>query len=401
MSNSLTIMKFGGTSVASQEGREAIATRVASKLQAGEQCLIVVSAMGRTGDPYATDTLLSLVANVAMRDDECALLASTGEIISATVVAAELRQAGIPARAFSGPLAGISADGEPLDARITTIDTHPLLHALEQENVPVVCGFQALGPQGEIVTLGRGGSDTTACALGVALKADCVEIYSDVDGVMTADPRIESHAHVIERLAPDELYQMAQSGSKIVHTPAAELALAAGVPLRIRNTYTDHPGTLVDLSTYRQAALATSVAHTHEISRFAVDLAACEGCSTHMRHQDDVYQALAAANISLDMFTPADKKLLFTVKAPDTSAVCALLKDAGLSFELSTDLAKVTVIGAGMHGRPGVMAAVSRALREKEVDIYQVSDSHTTIAVLVRDEDVIRAVDALHTAFSL
>lgn len=400
--SSLVVMKFGGTSVATKDGRDAIAARVKAHQAKGEKCVVVVSAMGRKGDPYATDTLLALVDQMPTPSQELAMLSSVGEMISSVVVASTLRAHGIAASALTGPQAGIVAGGEPQNASISVIKTDTLDTLLQQNMVAVVCGFQALNEREEIVTLGRGGSDTTACALGVVLNATSVEIYSDVDGVMTSDPRIAPDAAVLKVLRADELYQMAKMGSKIVHTPAAELALSSGVALFIKNTFTDNAGTqVVDIDAYRPKTVATAIAHTHEVTRFIVELNTCEGCATHSTRQNDLFQLLAQRGVSLDMFTPADDKLFFTVKESDTELTRECLNELGFTYRFSTSLSKVTLVGAGMHGVPGVMAKISQALCSESIDIYQTADSHTTISVLVASQNCERAINALHKAFNL
>ncbi len=395
-------MKFGGTSVATREGRDAIASRVTESLELGNAPVVVVSAMGRAGDPYATDTLLSLVRGLPADARERDLLASLGEVISAIVVAHELRAAGIEARALTGPEAGISTDGLHEDSSITEIHTGPLLALVSAGLVPVVCGFQGMSEDGRITTLGRGGSDTTACALGVALSAREVEIYTDVDGVMSADPRACDAAGVLEVIRADELFRMAKAGSRVVHTPAAELALASGLSVRVRNTYTDHPGTSVaDITSYRPAAVATAVSHTSDIVGLRVALPSGEGTREHMAAQSRVYRAMADAGVSLDMFTPLGERLVFTVTRPTLPAVCEVLAGLGLTYRITEDLAKVTLVGAGMHGVPGVMALVSECLDAAGVNVLQAADSHTTISVLVAASDAVTAVNALHDGFGL
>lgn len=396
------VMKFGGTSVATAEGRAAIAARVAEVLELEKSPVVVVSAMGRAGDPYATDTLLGLVTALPADERERDLLASTGEVIAAVVVAHELRAAGITARAMTGGEAGIGTDGVHENASVTDVYPLPLLEAIGQGEVPVVTGFQGLAEDGRVTTLGRGGSDTTACALGVALAAQAVEIYTDVDGVMTADPRACDGASVLEVIRADELFQMARHGSRVVHTPAAELALASGLAVRVRNTYTNHPGTLVaDIASYRPASLATAVSHATGIARVRVALPEEEDGSAHMAAQARVYRAMAEAGISLDMFTPSGAALVFTVAESDLGHARDVIGELGLQHDVRTGLAKVTLVGAAMHGVPGVMAQMAESLAGAGVHVLQTADSHTTISVLVPGEDAHGAVNALHDGFGL
>jgi aspartate kinase len=396
------IMKFGGTSVARPEGRAAIAARVTEALERDASPVVVVSAMGRRGAPYATDTLLGLIESLPSDPRERDLLASTGEVVSAVVIAHELRAAGVDAVAMTGAEAGIGTDGTFENAAITDIHPAAVKAAIDARRVPVIAGFQGVGPDGRVTTLGRGGSDTTACALGVALGAEAVEIYTDVDGVMTADPRSCAAAMVLERLSADELFQMARHGSRVVHTPAAELALSSGLAVRVRNTYSDHPGTAVaDIASYRPSSVATAVSHSVGIARIRVTIPGEDDGTAHMDALTRVFRAMADAGVSLDMFTPSTTTLLFTVREQDVPRACSVLDGCGLAYELRQGLAKVTLIGAGMHGVPGVMARVAESLATAGVNLLQTADSHTTISVLVPADEAVTAVTALHDAFDL
>lgn len=398
----IVVMKFGGTSVATEQGRSSIARQVTAQLELGNKPVLVVSAMGRAGAPYATDTLLGLVDDMPTDERERDMLASVGEIVSAVVVAHELRTAGIEAAAFTGAEAGIQTDDIHGSASVTEIRPGALLAAIDSGNVPVVAGFQGVSADGRVTTLGRGGSDTTACALGVALKADEVVIYTDVDGVMTTDPRTCESASVIEVIGADELFQMAAHGSRVVHTPAAELALESGLPVRVRNTYTDHPGTLVaDIASYKPSAVATAVSQLGGIVRVRLDLEAAQGTPEHMAAQTRVYRAMADAGVSLDMFTPVGSTMLFSIGSDSRDGAREVLERLGLNYELDRDLAKITLVGAGMHGVPGVMARMAEYLEAAGVAVLQTADSHTTISVLVNASDAKSAVRALHAGFEL
>lgn len=398
----IVVMKFGGTSVADARGREALGRRVLAAIETDAWPVVVVSAMGRAGAPYSTDTLLSLVEGLPADARERDLLASTGEAIAAVLVAHELRAAGVDAAAFTGAEAGILTDQTHGAATITGVDPGPLVAAISAGLIPVVAGFQGMAPDGSVATLGRGGSDTTACALGVALEADAVEIYTDVDGVMSADPKTCEAAEVLDVIGADELFQMARHGSRVVHTPAAELALGSGLRLRVRNTFSDHDGTRVaDVRSYVPASVATAVSHVDGVARMSVALDAEEGTPAHAGAQAAVYRAMADAGVSLDMFTPVRETLFFTVRTGDVSRARRVLEAVGLNHEMLGGLAKVTLVGAGMHGVPGVMARLAESLAGAGVPILQTADSHTTISVLVPAESAERAVRALHEAFDL
>ncbi len=398
----IVVMKFGGTSVATPAGREAIARRVRAALDDGHAPVVVVSAMGRRGAPYATDTLLGLLEDLPGDEAERDWLMAAGEIISAVVCSHELRGAGIPAKAFTGPEAGIATDGVHGSAAVTSVYPGPLLSALSAGTVPVVAGFQGMADDGRLTTLGRGGTDTTACALGVALSAESVEIYTDVDGVATADPRACEDTRVLETIRADELFQMARHGSRVVHTPAAELALASGLAVRVRNTFSDHPGTEVaDIAGYRPDRVATAVSHADGVARLRVSLPAPEGTRAHMSAQTRVYRAMAEAGVSLDMFTPVGESLVFSIPEPMLDAACSVLSSLGLTYQVQAGLAKVTLVGAGMHGVPGVMARLAESLDRAGVTVLQTADSHATISVLIPAEETSTAVQALHAGFDL
>jgi aspartate kinase len=398
----IVVMKFGGTSVADQPGRAALAVRVREAIEGGKAPVVVVSAMGRQGAPYATDTLLGLVADLPGDEREADLLASVGEIVSAVVVAHELRASGLDAIAFTGPEAGIVTDGVAGNSSVLEVFPGGLLHAIDEGRIPVVAGFQGMSEDGRTTTLGRGGSDTSACALGVALCAEEVEIYTDVDGVMTADPRACDGSEVIEVIGADELFQMARAGSRVIHTPAAELALNSGIAVRVRSTFSDHNGTLVaDIAGYRPDRVATAVSHTIGIARIRVRLFSPEGTHQHMVTQTRIYRLMADARVSLDMFTPIGDELVFTVQDNSLLEATSVLDRIGLPYDARTGLAKVTLVGAGMHGVPGVMARMAELLAAAGVDIYQAADSHTTISVLVAADQTETAVRALHDGFHL
>ncbi len=398
----IVVMKFGGTSVADESGRTALAARVRQAVEEGKAPVVVVSAMGRNGAPYATDTLLSLVAELPPNERENDLLASVGETISAVVVAHELRAAGLDAVAFTGPEAGIVTDGVPGNSSVTEVFPGGLLSAVDAGRIPVVAGFQGMSEDGRTTTLGRGGSDTSACALGVALSAEVVEIYTDVDGVMTADPRACDGSQVIDVITADELFQMAKAGSGVVHTPAAELALNSGIALRVRSTFSDHNGTLVaDIAGYRPDRVATAISHTIGVARIRVRLFSPEGTQRHMVTQTRIYRLMADARVSLDMFTPVGDELVFTVQDATLLAATSILDRLGLPYDARTGLAKVTLVGAGMHGVPGVMARMAEFLSAAGVDIYQAADSHTTISVLIAADQTELAVRVLHAGFQL
>ena len=398
----VVVQKFGGTSVATPEGRAAVGDRVRAALEGGRAPIVVVSAMGRAGAPYATDTLLGLLHGFETVPRETDMLAACGEVVSAVVVAHELRAAGVPAMALTGGEAGVVTDGRFGEATVLTVDPTALRSAIADGVVPVVTGFQGLSASGELTTLGRGGSDTTACAIAAALGAEAVEIYTDVDGIMSADPRACDGVRVLDSLQFEELFQMARAGARVMHAPAAETAMNAGVPVWVRNTYSPGPGTIVAdaarLAEERVRRVATAVSHVDGICRFVVTLPKGPDRAGTLT---SVFRGMADAGVSLDMFTPLDGMLTISLAEDEMDAAAGVLASEGVSSSVRAGLAKVTLVGAGMHGVPGVMAKVAEALAAAGVEILQVADSSYTISVLVEQSDGHRTISALHTAFGL
>lgn len=399
------VQKYGGTSVATSEGRAALRARVRATLESNRRVVVVASAMGRVGAPYATDTLLSLLGQMPSDARERDMLAACGEIVSAVVLAHELRAEGVPAQAFTGADAGILTDACHGAAVILGVSPGELREALDGGVVPVVAGFQGSAPDGSVTTLGRGGSDTTACAIAAALGAEAVEIYTDVDGVMTADPSMCESARVLDALQYDELFQMARHGARVVHPSAAATARAGGIPTRIRNTFSAGDGTLVSfaerMSGERLARVATAVSLAGDVARVRVSLPNGDGEAGRTAAQTLVYRAMADAGVSLDMFTPLAGVLAFSLAETDLPRAEDRLRALDLGYSVDRGLAKVTLVGAGMHGTPGVMARVAECLGARDIGILQTADSHATISVLVRGEWAREAVEALHAGFGL
>jgi aspartate kinase len=303
---------------------------------------------------------------------------------------------------MTGPQAGVLTDGVFGDATVLGVDPAALRAALDSGLVPVVAGFQGASPEGETTTLGRGGSDTSACAIGAALHADVVEIYTDVDGVLSADPRVCPGARLLDRLQYEELFQMALTGAKVMHAPAAEIAMGADVPVRVLSTDGASSGTLITgaaLAGGLAPRIATAISHSTGVTRFVLTLP--EDAATRAAAVTRAFRLMADAGVSLDMFTPLGGVLAFSVDGGGARTAASLLDGAALPFTRDDELAKVTLVGAGMHGIPGVMARISEALSSAGIDILQVADSHYTISVLVREDDLTRAVGSLHAEFEL
>lgn len=379
------------------------AERVVAAIRDGYSPVVVVSAMGRAGEPYATDTLIKLASDVSteIESREMDLLASCGEIVSSVMMAGTLRSMGVRARVLTGGQAGIITDGSFNDARIIRVEPALILKWLRENSTVVVAGYQGLAETGDVTTLGRGGSDVTATALGAALNAEIVEIYTDVDGIKTADPRLVPEARTIEVLAYDEICQMAHEGAKVIHPRAVEIAMQKRIPLRIRCTFSDSEGTLVTYAVEgaqawpepRNLRPVSGVTHLLNMAQVVV----CPG----KRSDLGFFRRLANVGISVDMINVTGDLRAFIIKGELAVRAEQTLRDGGYDARVTSGFSKVSVVGYGMRGIPGVMANVVEALENAGVSIIQTADSHATISCLVNEQDTEAAVRALHGRFSL
>jgi aspartate kinase len=401
---SIIVQKFGGALLATPEGRRQVAAQVIASREVGHQVVVVASAIGREGDPYATDTLLGLAQQVDpdISPRTLDLLLSCGEIISTALLAHTLERAGAPAVALTGPQAGIETTGEFGEARILRVDPRPIRRHLEAGRIAVVAGFQGVTAEGEVTTLGRGGSDTTAVAVGAALAAALVEIYKDVEGVMTADPKLVPNGRVIAQISYDEVSQMAALGARVIHPRAADIGREHDVRVVIRRLGAKNGGTLL----VRGPALGVPIsdgrpvialAHLPDVVQLRLQRTAGEPLDRPLR----ALRRLAQEGISIDLITLMPDVLAFTVKQDVFERAARLSREEGYEASISLPCAKVSIIGAGMRGVPGVMARVVGALQRAEAEILQTADSHTTISCLVPRAHMERALQALHDEFGL
>lgn len=400
----IIVQKFGGTSVATDESRRLVVNKIVEAQKQGFSPVVVVSAMGRKGAPYATDTLIGVAkeVNPALSAREMDHLMCCGEMISAVVMAGMLQAQNIPAVMLTGGQAGMLTDENYGSAHILSIDKSNLLRLLEEGVVPVVCGFQGISSRGNLTTLGRGGSDTSAAALGTALEAELVEIYTDVDGIMTADPRIVDEAKILERISYGEVCQLAHQGAKVIHPRAVEIAMQKNIPLVIKSTFSDAKGTVISNFDFDPGrtndtifdTIATGVTYLENICQIKVN-------DVDRNASVDVFKVLANSGISVDLINVYPGRLLFTIAQNHHPIAEKKLKDLGYVAEFVPDCAKVSVVGGGMREVPGVMANFIEALSAHEIEILQAVDSHTSISVLIRQALLGKAVKALHKKFNL
>ncbi|HZK23890.1 MAG TPA: aspartate kinase [Oscillospiraceae bacterium] len=404
----IVVQKFGGTSVANPALRKEVVKRVRDAQAAGFKPVVVVSAMGRLGEPYATDTLKELMLKTSEQTEpslrDMDLIMACGEIISAVVMSSTLCANGIPSLALTGGQAGLVTDGNYGSAQVDEFQPERLMAHLRNDEVVVVAGFQGETAEGEINTLGRGGSDTSAVILGAGLGAQRVEIHTDVNGIMTADPRLVANARIIDHLTYNEVCQLAYEGAKVIHPRAVEVAMQYNVPLIVKHLSEDEAGTVIS-----NEVIASREAHFHKVSRVITGIAHIPGLVqifVEMATEDaeaelELFDQLAKAHISLDMISIFPERKSFTIVEADLANTESILESLGLTYRVVNNCAKVAVVGLGMRNLPGVMASVVKALRDARIRILQTGDSNITISLLINEDDLSEALCTLHEHFHL
>lgn len=400
----ILVKKFGGSSVATPEKMHGIVDRVLNEKKPGDRVVLVVSAMGDS-----TDDLLELASKVApnMPKRELDMLLSTGEQVSVALMAGAFISKGQPAISFTGGQAGILTSDVHTKATILNVDAKRVKEALEEGKVVIVAGFQGVTGAGDITTLGRGGSDTTAVAVAAGIRADFCEIYTDVDGVYTADPRIAPGAKKMEEITFAEMLELARLGAGVMQPRAVEYGEHNGVAIHVRSTFKETSGTIIreECTVQEKNFVIRGVAHDTNVAKIAV-----KGVPDQPGVAYKIFSALAAASVDVDMiiqsFRDADgtNDILFTVAKTDlveaTSVVESLKeKMGGFTFDVEINVAKVSIVGAGMLGSPGIAAGMFGALADAGINIAAISTSEISISCLIKASDVKEAVNAIHKHF--
>ena len=384
------VMKFGGTSVADPEKIKDVARRLVAARAEGNRVVAVLSAMGDS-----TDELVRLAYEVSPRPKprELDMLISVGERISCALAAMAIHDLGAEAISLTGSQAGIVTDTVHGRAKIVDVRARRIHEALDQDRIVLVAGFQGVSTDFDITTLGRGGSDTTAVALAAALGAEVCEIYTDVEGVFTADPRLVPQARKLHAVSYEEMLEMAASGARVLQVRSVEVARNHNVKLHVRSTFSGADGTWIREEDERmlEKALISGITHTREETLYRVD-----GTSPAR-----LFAALAEAGVNVDTILRTGPEILFSAPAEDREVAGDTLESLGVDWSARDDLGKVSVIGAGMKSHPGVAAKAFETLTEAGIEPEVVITSPIKIACHVRGEDVERAVAELHRAFEL
>ena len=399
------VMKFGGTSVATLERIQNAATRVKAEVERGNEVAVAVSAM--SGE---TNRLIGLVTDLSKLHDarEYDVVVSSGEQVTAGLMSLALQSIGVSARSWLAWQLPIETDDVHGKARIRSIETEDMIRRFGDGQVAVVAGFQGLASGGRVTTLGRGGSDTSAVALAAALNADRCDIYTDVDGVYTTDPRIVSKAQKIDRITYEEMLEMASLGAKVLQTRSVELAMKTGVRIQVLSSFENSPGTLVvDEDEIVEQQIVSGIAYSRDEGKISL-----LGVADRPGVAAGIFGPLADANVNVDMIvqsTSSDGKstdITFTAGKADMERAMEILNrvqsEVGIrAIQTDDDVVKVSVIGVGMRSHAGVAQVMFRTLAEKGINVQVISTSEIKISVLIAEEYTELALRALHTAYGL
>jgi len=400
----LVVQKYGGSSVATAERIKSVARRIAAARDNYDEVVVVVSAMGDT-----TDLLIDLALEVSERPDdrELDVLLSTGEIISSTLMAMALKSLGYPAISLSGAQAGIRTDATYRRARITHVEPERIMKELDKGTIVIVAGFQGITSDMDITTLGRGGSDTTAVAMAASLGAEVCEIYTDVEGVYTADPRVVPEARKLKDIDYEEMLELATYGAKVLHPRAVELGNLFGVPIMVASSFVDRPGTLIHGGTAMEVRnKVRGVTHDLDVAKITV-----LGVPDRPGIATTLFEPLARENVSVDTIVQNASvervtDLTFTVSKEDVGKAMEVVEPVARSIGATgciadAKLGKVSIVGTGMQNTPGYAARMFRALSDANINIELISTSEIRITCIIDRKRVKDAVVALHKAFEL
>lgn len=398
------VMKFGGTSVGSVERIQAVAKRVEAEVRVGNRCVVVLSAMGKTTDKLV-DLAKQLNPQPAAREMD--MLLATGEQVSIALLSVALHQLNVKARSFTGWQAGIVTDAIHGKASVQQVKTETILAALEREEVAVVAGFQGVTTEGELTTLGRGGSDTTAVTLAAALDADYCEIYTDVTGVYTADPRVVAGAQKIDEISYEEMLELARLGAGVLHPRSVECALLHRVKLVVRSSFEPVAGTWIKEQEQMEESLQVrGIAHDMDVARIKL-----LGLPKQPQIMAELFGLLADAHINVDIIVQSEDQseqmsVAFSISEAEGEAAQAVLQEnqerLGFSEMLfEGGLAKVSAVGVGMMTRPGVAANMFTCLSEEHIPVKMVSTSEIKLSCVVAREHALQATNSLHRYFGL
>lgn len=400
----LVVKKFGGSSVADPERIKRVARRIVEEHNKGNQVVVAVSAMGDT-----TDDLISLAKQITNKpaEREMDMLLSTGEQISSALLSMAIRDLGSDVISLTGGQVGIYTDEVHRKAKILKIETNRIKEELDQGCVVVVAGFQGIKSNRDITTLGRGGSDTTAVALAAVLQADVCEIFTDVDGIYTTDPRLVPEASKLQNISFDEMLELASLGAQVLHPRSVELAKQYGIPIHVRTSFDHREGTIVEEApNMENAPVVSGVAYDYNVAKIGLfDVPDQPGVAKK------IFKALSAQNLNVDMIIQSAMRdnvndIGFTITQDDLRKALEIIEatqqEVGFrGYTHDEDVAKVSIVGAGMISHPGVAADMFEALADENINLEMITTSEIKVSCVIKRVDTVKAVQALHKKFRL
>jgi aspartate kinase len=400
----ILVQKFGGSSVSSPNLLEMAAGKISEAITKGFTPVVVASAPGRKGSPYATDTLLSLAYEVSGVPDsrDLDLIASCGEIISCALLSITLKKKNIKSRAMTGVQAGIITDNRFGNASIKEINKSKIIDILKKGEVPIIAGFQGMTTHGDITTLGRGGSDTTAGALGYVLNAEAVEIYTDVDGIASVDPHIVSNSEIIKEMTYNEVLQMSKEGAKVIHPKTIEYAMIKNTPVYVKNTKNDHPGTKISLMASEESQFewakprpVTAITYANNLTQIILGFKDMDNTFSKL----GIFKSIGEKGICAYMINQNIDNISFVIKELDLGRVMEIIEGNDIKIKHMRQCSIVTLIGTGIRERQSIIPRIITTLSSKKIEIIQTTESHLTISCLINCDDINETVKTLYNEF--
>lgn len=394
----LILQKFGGTSVQTKKSRLMCINKVKQSIESGNKLVVVISAIGRKNDPYSTDTLLSLISddfksNYPKYVDR---LMSCGEIISAITFSSELREQGVQAVPLTGQDIGIITNDEFGSAKILNINTENIYRLLDQNIVPIIAGFQGVTSKGDITTLGRGGSDISAVKLAEILKCNRVEFFKDVDGLMTADPRIVISAKSIDEISYNELFELSIFGNNVIHPSAVKIAMDSNIPIVIKNTFNEFKGTVIKNNVFDDD---DDVFKGMTYLKDCIQIKISRNNNLDNENYYKVFQRISTKNIAIDFINVFTDHKVFTIYRDSLYEIKDILSNDGLNYDIIEDCSKIGLIKDNLKNASITMAKLIELLHRENIDVMQTNHSNMSIWLLIKNQDLERSLNVIHNNF--
>lgn len=393
----LILQKFGGTSVQTKKSRLMCINKVKQSIKIGNKLVVVISAIGRKNDPYSTDTLLSLISDDFKNKYPKYVdrLISCGEIISSIVFSSELKEHGVQAVPLTGQDIGIITNDEFGNAKILSINTENIYNLLDRNIVPIIAGFQGITSKGDITTLGRGGSDISAVKLAEILKCNRVEFFKDVDGLMTADPKIVISAKSINEISYNELFELSIFGNNVIHPSAVKIAMDSDIPIVIKNTFNEFKGTVIKNNAFDDDDIFKGMTYFKDCIQIKIS----RNNNLNNENYYKVFQKISTKNITIDFINIFTDHKVFTICRDNLHEIENILSDYGLNYDIIEDCSKIGLIKDNLKNISITMAKLIELLHKENIDVMQTNHSNMSIWLLIKNQDLEKGLNVIHNNF--